>query len=273
MTMSHPAFRAALVALTLEMTTAAGIAAPMAPVDESWPGLKHDLFQDREIADNSPFLALEAPLKAEDAALVPVTMSVRQPQGDKRRVVKMSLVIDENPVPLAGTFTLGEKGGIVQISTRVRLNANTYVHLVAELSDGSLIESKRYVQAAGGCSAPTSKTSDAISSSLGQLKFSLLPNLVHGRREAVVMIRHPNFTGMQMDEATHDYTPARFIDHFAVYQNDDLVFSVDGGISISEDPNFRFAFAADASRTLRVEASDITGARFTSTWPVLASGG
>jgi sulfur-oxidizing protein SoxY len=105
------------------------------------------------------------------------------------------------------------------------------------------------------------------------LKFSLLPDFVRGRREAVAMIRHPNFTGMQMDESTHDYTPARYVNHFAVYQDDDLVFSVDGGISISEDPNFRFAFAADPSRTLRVEAGDITGARFTSAWPILASGG
>ena len=272
MTIWRFALRAALAAGAVAMATAV-VAAPVAPADESWPGLKRDLFQDREIADNAAFVVLDAPLKAEDAALVPVTMAVRQPQGDARRVVRMSLVVDENPVPLAGTFTLGDKGGVVQISTRVRLNANTYVHLVAELSDGSLVEAKRYVQAAGGCSAPSAKTSDAISSTLGQLKFSLLPNLVRGHREAVVMIRHPNFTGMQMDEGTHDYTPARFVDHFAVYQNDDLVFSVDGGISISEDPNFRFAFSAEPSRTLRVEASDITGARFTSAWPVLASGG
>jgi sulfur-oxidizing protein SoxY len=273
MTISHPAFRAALAVIIVSITTAAGVAAPPPPADESWPALRRDLFQNREISEGSTFVALDAPAKAEDAALVPMTMLVRQPPGDSRRVVKMSLVIDENPVPLAGTFTLGEKGGVVQIATRVRLNADTYVHLVAELSDGSLTETKRYVHAAGGCSAPTSKTVEALRSSLGQLKFSLLPDFVRGRREAVAMIRHPNFTGMQMDESTHDYTPARYVNHFAVYQDDDLVFSVDGGISISEDPNFRFAFAADPSRTLRVEAGDITGARFTSAWPILASGG
>jgi sulfur-oxidizing protein SoxY len=273
MTISRPASRGALAAIAVLVATAAAMAAPPAPADEFWPALVRDLFQNREISESTGFVVLDAPAKAEDAALVPMTMSVRQPPDESRRVVKMSLVIDENPVPLAGTFTLGEKGGVVQIATRVRLNANTYVHLVAELSDGSLTESKRYVYAAGGCSAPTAKTADALRSSLGKLKFSLLPDLVRGRRVAAVMIRHPNFTGMQMDESTHDYTPARYVDHFAVYQDDDLVFSVDGGISISEDPNFRFAFAADPSRTLRVEAGDITGARFTSAWPVLASDG
>jgi sulfur-oxidizing protein SoxY len=264
---------AALIATGVSIATSAGVAARSEPADDSWPELKRTLFENREIAENSAFVVLDAPFRAEDAALVPITMSVRQPHGDPRRVVRMSLVINENPVPLAGTFTLGQTSGIVQISTRVRLNANTYVHLVAELSDGSLTESKRYVYAAGGCSAPASKTADGSASLLGQLKFNLLPNLVRGRREAVVMIRHPNFTGMQMDETTNDYTPARYIDRFAVYQGDELVFSVDGGISISENPNFRFAFAADPNRTIRVEAGDIAGARFGSAWPVIGGGG
>lgn len=262
-----------LIAIGVSIATSAGVAARTEPADDSWPALKRDLFENRDIVENSAFVVLDAPFKAEDAALVPMTMSVRQPYGDPRRVTKMSLVINENPVPLAGTFTLGENSGIIQISTRVRLNANTYVHLVAELSDGSLIESKRYVYAAGGCSAPTSKTVDELASSLGQLKFSLLPSFVRNRREAVVMIRHPNFTGMQMDESTHDYVPARYINRFTVYQGDELVFSVDGGISISENPNFRFAFAADTNRTIRVEAGDITGAHFTSAWPIIPGGG
>ncbi len=43
-------------------------------------------------------------------------------EGDARPVVKLTLVIDENPVPLAGAFTLGEKAGETRISTRVRVN-------------------------------------------------------------------------------------------------------------------------------------------------------
>lgn len=264
---------AASMAIGVCLATPASVTARYEPADGPWAELRRDLFQNREIAENSAFVALDAPFKAEDAALVPVSMSVRQPHGDSRRVTKMSLVINENPVPLAGTFTIGENSGVVQISTRVRINANTWIHLVAELSDGSLAETKRYVYAAGGCSAPASKVADAQASLLGQLKFSLLPSFVRNRREAVVMIRHPNFTGMQMDDSTNDYTPARYVDRFAVYQGDDLVFSVDGGISISENPNFRFAFAADSNRTIRVDAGDITGARFTSAWPVAAGGG
>ena len=241
--------------------------------DEMWPSLKRDLFQDRASAENSPFLALDAPMKADDAALVPITMTIRKPPGDDRRVARMSLVIDDNPVPLAGSFTLGAKTDVVQIATRVRVNADTYLHLVAELSDGSLVETKHYVRAAGGCSSPAAKGAGGPLADLGRLKFRLLPDIVRGHREALVMIRHPNFTGMQMDESTHDYTPARYVSHFAVFQGDNLVFAVDGGISISEDPNFRFAFAADENETLRVEADDIAGTKFSSAWRIGMGGG
>ena len=62
------------------------------------------------------------------------------------------------------------------------------------------------------------------------------------------MIRHPNNSGLQMDQLTRLYTPARYIDKLAVYQGDELVFSMEGGISISEDPNFRFTFKPNGAK-------------------------
>ena len=103
------------------------------------------------------FVSLEAPPRAEDAALTPVKMIVHVPKGDPRRVAKLSLVIDENPVPLAGEFTFGPKADVASIATRVRVNAYTNMRLIAELSDGSLHMTKTYVKAAGGCSAPATQ--------------------------------------------------------------------------------------------------------------------
>lgn len=265
--------RHAIRSLIFAIALAIARSAAAEPPDAFSTGLAHDFFQDRQIVESAEFVALDAPVNAADAALVPVTMAIRAPQGDARRVVKMTLIIDNNPVPLAGAFTLGEKAGLVQIATRVRVNSDTYLHLVAELSDGALVASKRYVHAAGGCSAPATKAVDGAAARLGQLKFRMLPDIVHGRREAVVMIRHPNFTGMQMDESTHDYTPARYVDHFAVYQGENLIFALDGGIAISEDPNFRFAFRVDENQTIRVEAADIAGGRFSSAWDIIGGGG
>jgi sulfur-oxidizing protein SoxY len=82
------------------------------------------------------------------------------------------------------------------------------------------------------------------------------------------MLRHPNNSGLQMDQITRLYTPARYIDHLAIYQDDELIFSVEGGISLSEDPNFRFDFARSDAHTLRVEASDIDDTHFRASWPM-----
>jgi sulfur-oxidizing protein SoxY len=244
-----------------------GAAAQSAPGDDPWPELKTIFFQDRPVIEDPVIVSLDAPARAEDAALVPMTLSAQAPPGDTRRVVKLSLIIDQNPVPLAGVFTLGEKADVTRISTRVRVNDYTNVRLIAELSDGSLHMATRYVKASGGCSAPAVKSLDEADAMLGQMKFRTFQSGPDGRREAMVMLRHPNNSGLQMDQVTRLYTPARYIDRFAVYQGGDLIFSVEGGISISEDPNFRFAYKPNGAGTIRVDARDIAGGHFSASWP------
>ena len=41
------------------------------------------------------------PTRAEDAAIVPVTLRNKLPPGDSRRVLRITLVIDQNPAPMA----------------------------------------------------------------------------------------------------------------------------------------------------------------------------
>ncbi len=240
--------------------------------EDPWPDLRKTFFKDRPIEENPSVVSLDAPKRAEDAALVPMTLTVHPPAGDPRRAVKLSLIIDQNPVPLAAAFTLGDKAGVTSIETRVRVNSYTNVHLVAEMNDGSLYSSTRYVKAAGGCSAPMVKSPDQALATMGQSRFRLLPNAPEGRREAQIMLRHPNNSGMQMDQITHLYTPARYVDHLALYQGADLIFSMDAGISISEDPNFRFDYIPNNAKTIRLDATDSTGKHFAAAWPAQGNG-
>ena len=258
-----------LALLGFVVTAAAAQPAPDSQTrPDSWVDIKNQLFKNAVIAEDSTFVSINAPPRAEDAALTPVTMSVHVPKGDARRVVKLSLVIDENPVPLAGAFTLGPKADVASIATRVRVDAYTNMRLIAELSDGSLHMTKAYVKAAGGCSAPATKSPDEANKELGKMKLRVIADAAPGRGDFVVMLHHPNYTGMQMDQITRLYTLARYVDHLAVYQGDDLVFSLEGGISISENPNFRFNFARNGAKSLRVEASDIDNTHFHAAWPL-----
>ncbi len=264
--------RQALLGLALAGVGARRARAQAVEEPDPWPELAHMFFGGKPIVEDSAMVSLEAPARAEDAALVPMTFSARLPPGDPRRVAKLTLVIDQNPVPLAAVFTLGPTAGDTRISTRVRVNSYTDVHVVAELSDGSLHMATRYVKAAGGCSAPMVKSMDQALATLGQMKFRILPPTPDAPNEALVMIRHPNNSGLQMDQVTRLYTPARYVDKLAVYQGKDLVFSMAGGISIAEDPNFRFTFKPNGATEFRVEGEDTAGKTFSGAWPATRQG-
>jgi len=238
---------------------------------DPWPGLVQDVFKGRPLEDGNGVLALDVPNRAEDAAIVPLTVRATLPAGDARRVKAITVVIDQNPAPVAATFELGPHAGTSSISTRVRIDSYTNVHAVAELSDGKLYAVAAYVKASGGCSAPALKNADEAKASLGQMKFRQFVNSGEapaGRmREAQIMLRHPNNSGLQMDQVTRLYVPAFFVRELRIWQGDDLVLFMDGGISISEDPNIRFNYIPNGAKTFRAEAIDTEKQVFTGSWP------
>ena len=126
---------------------------------DPWPGLVQDIFNNRPMNDGNDVIGIEMPYRAEDAAIVPVTLRSKLSPADSRRIRSITLVIDHNPAPMAAKFELGADAHVTEISTRVRVNNYTDVHAVAELSDGKLYVAKTYVKASGGCSAPAARTS------------------------------------------------------------------------------------------------------------------
>ena len=238
--------------------------------DDTWAELKPDIFGDRPLIENTGVIALEAPYRAEDAALVPMTLSIDTAKLNGAKVKAITLVIDENPAPLAAVFRLGETSGVTKISTRVRVNAYTKVHAVAETSDGKLHVVEKFVKASGGCSAPAGKDPAEALANLGKMKLRQFA-AASGKREAQLMLRHPNNSGFQMDQVTRLYVPARFVRDLTVRQGDDLLLKVEGGISLSEDPNIRFDYLPNGSATFTVEAIDTDDAAFSAQFPVDAN--
>jgi sulfur-oxidizing protein SoxY len=264
-------FRHGFIAIAIVLGTQAVLADPPVARDP-WPDLARDVFNGRPLEDGGGLIALDMPIRAEDAAIVPVTIRSTLPAGDHRRVRSVTLVIDENPAPVAATFAIGPSAGISSISTRVRVDSYTNVHAVAELSDGKLYVVATYVKASGGCSAPALKNADEATANIGQMKLRQFANALNAvgraRPEAQIMVRHPNNSGLQMDQATRLYTPVFFVRELRVWQGDDLMLSVDGGISISEDPNIRFDYVPNGAAVFRVEAVDTDNHVFKAEWPI-----
>ena len=99
-----------------------------------WKTLKSSLFGNREVITSNNVIGIEAPFRAEDAAVVPISIKSKIAQSPKRFVKKIYLLIDKNPTPVAGIFALSQKAGRADIETRVRLEEYTFVRAVAELS-------------------------------------------------------------------------------------------------------------------------------------------
>lgn len=235
-----------------------------------WQELQQAFFGDRPLSDGAGVITLEAPKRALDAALVPIAITTAADQD----VTGISLVIDDNPGPLAAKVSFGPAGDPSFLALRVRVNQYTLMHAVAETADGRLLETVKFVKAAGGCSAPVGENEAASLAEIGRMKLRLNGEAVAGRPvEAQLMIRHPNFNGMQMDQLTRLYTPMRFVQVVDVRFEGADVLHLEGDISLSTDPviGFRFVPAALPGK-LTVTVRDSDNATFDASFDVPASG-
>ncbi|MBI1209424.1 MAG: quinoprotein dehydrogenase-associated SoxYZ-like carrier [Azospirillum sp.] len=241
---------------------------------QRWDDLKALYFPGKSIIDAGDLLSLEAPTRAEDAALVPLAITPHLAAAPGQLVEKLWLLVDANPVPLVGQFRFGTAAATGDLAIRVRVNDYTLIHAVAELSDGRLLATQRYVKASGGCSAPASKDPEAAMARLGRMKLNLPERLISGEAvTAQLLISHPNHTGMQFDQITRSYVPAHNIRSIKITWDGKPLLAVDADISLSEDPSIHFSFIPTAPGTLAVEADDSKDNHFTAQWPVVPAPG
>jgi sulfur-oxidizing protein SoxY len=235
---------------------------------ERWDALREALFGKRQVIDGTAVIQLEAPTRALDAALVPLTLRL----AGGKSVKGVYLVIDNNPSPLAGHLTFGPRADPSTVKLRVRVNEYTLIHAVAEASDGKLYGVARFVKAAGGCSAPADADEGDALRDLGRIKIRLLGQYSAGQpMQAQVMVRHPNFNGMQMNQLTRMYTPARFIKTTDVSYDGASVFHLDSDISMSTDPVVTFGFVPRGPGRLKVVVQDSEDKTFSDSFEVPAA--
>lgn len=264
--MRHPDISRFALALAACLASL-GLRAQDLDQNPAWLALKPVLFGDRPVQPNAAnILQVFAPQRAEDAAVVPVTIRARIEQRPERYIRHIYLVIDENPSPFGVKFTLTPQSGRADIETRVRLQSSSPVRAVAELDDGTLWMHSTMVYGAGGCSAPVADGGAAPN--LGRMKL-LTEVDIAARGEPVLaqlMIQHPQHSGM----ATNVTVPPHFVREVRVYYADVLVLTAELDFTISENPNFRFYFLPLDDGRLRAEVVDSSDLRFDQTLAVRA---
>lgn len=254
--------------LVLFFLPALGMAA--AKDESAWNNvLKEQFFAGKSIQENNEIIEIDVPYRAEDPALVPLKIISKIPQSKEKYIKKITVLIDKNPVPFAAEFDFTPESGKADLAMRLRVNTYSYVRAIAEMNDGKLYMSKKFVKASGGCSAPLGADLDAAMQRLGKMKFRLDDGVeIDKPTLAQLLISHPNITGMQMDQVSRHIRPKHYVEKINVFFDNKPILSAKTDIAISADPNFRFYFVPEKAGELRAEITDTHGDKFSKSYTV-----
>ncbi|WP_417318555.1 quinoprotein dehydrogenase-associated SoxYZ-like carrier [Emcibacter sp.] len=236
------------------------------PESPAWDFIRDRLFtEEREILRDET-LTLFTPKRAENAAVVPVRIQANLEQSEKLFIKKIYLIVDNNPSPVAGVFTMSKLNGLASLSTRIRVNAYSHVRAIAETSDGKLHMAVNYVKASGGCSAPAAGGDEEALKRRGKMK--LREKRQANLTEMQLMISHPNNSGLQIDQLSRNWIPADYVSDIKISLGGQEVLLFTGGISMSENPSFGFFLKSGEAGDLQAEVKDSQGRHFSQSWSV-----
>jgi sulfur-oxidizing protein SoxY len=223
-----------------------------------WQDFRQGTFQNRPIDMHADaVIKLQAPARAADAAIVPISIMAQFPQTPTHYIKKIHLFIDQNPEPYAGYFEFTPESGRASIETRVRVEDYTFMRVIAETNDGHLYGVVHFIKASGGCSAPAGKDDAAAEANAGKMRLRVEGQSVPGQPQlAQLMISHPNRTGMAMDQITRLYAPAYFVRKVTVTYAGKPVMTANVNFTISENPNLRFYFVPSGAGELKATVED-----------------
>ncbi|HEY8353714.1 MAG TPA: quinoprotein dehydrogenase-associated SoxYZ-like carrier [Methylophilaceae bacterium] len=236
----------------------------MADADPNiWPVVKEAFFSNRPV-EEVDFIQLSAPKRAESGAQVPFSITLDQNNELARSIRKIYVLVDANPIQLAAIYNLTEELGGFNLSTRIRLETDSFVRAVGETADGKLYMAAVPVRAAGGCGGIIDADDAAVRATAGKIKMNVESPVSFGSATPTTfIIKHPMRTGLQRDLVSQGYLPAYFINKATFTYNGKTVFDVDFHVGTSEDPYLKFNFVPKEPGILKVKATDNEGKSFT----------
>lgn len=260
----------------LGFAAAATFAALMTPVSagEAWDEIKPAIFGDRPIFQAlGKSVEFTTPYRSTNDSIVPISVQTRFTDG--RSVKSVTFVIDENPMPVTAVFEFDKKSSTVTLSANMRFNGPSPTRVIVETNDGQLHMQEAYVKTTGqgACASPPVNIMTE-ENGLGEMQFADLtkrPSSVQAtliERSAKLRIQHPNLTGLQLDQVTLLYIPARYVDEIEVQLGDEHIFTMRGGISLSENPEIAFSYRANGANMMNVRVKDTDGTRFERKFPI-----
>jgi sulfur-oxidizing protein SoxY len=268
--MTRPATAIALAAMTaLPQSALAG---------EAWDDIRAALYEGRTIIADDTLISLDVPYRSTNDPRTPLGADVTAPEGEA--IKSVTLIIDENPMPVSAVFDLARPQNHFSFDTTMRMNGPSVVRVLMETEDGDIYMAESLVKTLGqgACAAPPGTDPVAALETLGTMDFALVeddalpsvssrlaslggPETVEQDLRAEVSIMHPSHSGMQKDQITLLYLPARFVETVEVEADGAPLFKLTGSISLSENPSFDFDVPRGTG-AVSVRLKDTDGAEF-----------
>ena len=251
-----------------------GGASQNAIAETTWQAIKPSIFQDRVIHLARDIVELSAPYRAKDDRTIPI--SLKSKVAGTRSIKSVTFVADDNPMPVIGVFKLADGMSKFNVAMNIRLDGTSMVRAVVETNDGALYMTEKRVKTSGqgACASPPVSDLDLIDETIGQMTFTDVKTTATKNgftslsRRGRLKLSHPNLTGLQMNQITLQHIPARYINKLNVFQGDRELFSLESGITLSENPEIEFDYRLDGSTELTVKAIDTKGTEFKSSFPL-----
>lgn len=243
------------------------MALPALAAEGSWPDIRAQLYAERPLRSGENVIAIDAPYRTDNDARTVIGVSLVSPPG--LNLAAVTLVLDENPMPVSAVIRLAEPLPRFRFDATLRINGPTPVHVIAETSDGQLFVAEGFVKTSGqgACAAPPGTDPEKALATLGDMVIGIgsasraadpISGLMGDQMDLSLGISHPSHSGMQMDQITLLFIPMRYVENIGIDLDGKSFAEVTGSISLSENPELTVSIPA-ATRGIDVTMTDTDG--------------
>lgn len=243
---------------------------PVAASEGSWPDLRVELYGNRFLGTSRDVISIDVPYRTRNDARTDVTVRLAAPEGHTFKALQ--LILDENPMPVSAQLTFARPLTDFEFAATMRVNGPTPVHAVAELENGQLFVAETFIKTSGqgACAAPPGTDPVMALETLGQMELvirplndtaSLVRHLQKGSSNDLALeveISHPSHSGMQRDQVSLLYIPARYVEALQIDLNGTPFVTMTGSISLSENPQVTLSVPT-GTRRVRAKLTDSDG--------------
>ncbi|WP_346896383.1 quinoprotein dehydrogenase-associated SoxYZ-like carrier [uncultured Roseibium sp.] len=236
----------------------------------SWPDLRSELYGERFLGVSDDVISIDVPYRTTNDARTGVTVRMAAPEGHTFK--GFQLILDENPMPVSAQLAFARPLADFEFAATMRVNGPTPVHAVAELDNGQLFMAESFIKTSGqgACAAPPGTDPVMALETLGQMELivrplndtaSLVRHLRNGHSSDLALdveISHPSHSGMQRDQVSLLYIPARYVDTLEIDLNGAPFATMTGSISLSENPQVTLSVPS-GTRRVRAKLTDSDG--------------